>query len=181
MIAPLRHAGLAALLSLAALPAALAQATPSAQDLIEQLKPRPATLGQRRSFKAQRLEEPASGAASTAAPPSVSLSIEFDFNSARVRDESLTVLSNLAQALQSEALKETRFLIEGHTDGAGRADYNQRLSTQRAHAVSRWLVKQGVPPARLTALGKGSSELADPAHPTAAANRRVKIVNLDQP
>ncbi len=210
-----RRAGLAALLSLAAWPAAMAQAAPTAQEIIEQLKP-PATrsLGTKRGFKVQAVEaatsetavtpfvgQPAFGVQRTTAgptappvaepatttttttppppPPSVSLSIEFDFNSARVRAGSLPVLNTLAQALQSPALKDARFRIEGHTDAAGRADYNQRLSTQRAQAVSSILVAHGVALSRLSSVGKGSSELADAAQPTAAANRRVKIVNLE--
>ena len=111
--------------------------------------------------------------------PSVSLSIEFDFDSARVRADSLAVLGNLAQALQSPALQDARFLVEGHTDASGRADYNQRLSAQRAQAVSAWLAAQGVAPARLSAVGKGATEPALPETPNAAANRRVRIVNLD--
>jgi OOP family OmpA-OmpF porin len=181
--------------------AALAQAEPSTQELIDQLKPAPGStrsLGARRGFKAQGVEAAASQAASAsvaasaasrsvetiaveppAARPSVSLSIEFDFDSARVRSQSLPVLSNLAQALKSPALKDARFLIEGHTDAAGRADYNQRLSAQRAQAVSSALAAQGVAASRLSAVGKGSSELADAGDPTGAANRRVRIVNLD--
>ena len=198
----LRHTVIAALLC----SAALAQAEPSTQELIDQLKPATSStrsLGLGRGFKAQRVEAaaseaasapsvPAAGAASAvtrsaepnvvqppAARPSVSLSIEFDFDSARVRSQSLPVLNNLAQALKSPALKDARFLIEGHTDAAGRADYNQRLSAQRAQAVSSWLVAQGVSATRLSAVGKGSSELANASDPTAAANRRVRIVNLD--
>ena len=35
-------------------------------------------------------------------------------------------------------------LIEGHTDGKGGDQYNQRLSEQRADSVRRWLVEHGV-------------------------------------
>lgn len=188
-----RDAALAALL-LAGAGAGWTQPAPSTQQLIEQLQaPAPArSLGPRRGFKVQAAESPASAAAAddttarnndTAAPvpprPSVSLSIEFDFDSARVRSDSLPVLGNLAQALQSPALQNTRFLVEGHTDASGRADHNLRLSTQRAQAVQAWLVAQGVAASRLTATGKGASEPVQPLAPTAAANRRVRIVNLD--
>jgi outer membrane protein OmpA-like peptidoglycan-associated protein len=111
--------------------------------------------------------------------PSLSLLIQFDFNSARVRPESLQALANLAQALQSDALKDSRFAVEGHTDALGRADYNQKLSQQRALAVRDVLTTQGVAQTRLAASGKGATELANPADPLAAENRRVRIVNLD--
>lgn len=184
-----RRAAALAALCIAAAPLAGAQnAAPSTQELIEQLQPAPATrsFGARRSFKVVPAELAPSAAASASdattppAPrPSVSLSIEFDFDSAQVRADSLPVLRNLAQALQSPALLPARFIVEGHTDASGRASYNLRLSAQRAEAVRDWLAGQGVARERLSAVGKGATEPALPAQPDAAANRRVRIVNLD--
>jgi outer membrane protein OmpA-like peptidoglycan-associated protein len=88
-------------------------------------------------------------------------------------------LANLAQALQSQALQASKFAVEGHTDATGRSDLNQRLSQQRADAVRDILVAQGVTVQRLQSSGKGASELANPADPSGAENRRVRIVNLD--
>jgi outer membrane protein OmpA-like peptidoglycan-associated protein len=119
-------------------------------------------------------------AASVAEPrPSLSLLIQFEFNSARVSAESQQALSNLAQALKSEALANSKFAVEGHTDAKGRADYNLRLSQQRADAVAGLLASQGVGADRLQALGKGATALANSQDPNAAENRRVRIVNLD--
>jgi outer membrane protein OmpA-like peptidoglycan-associated protein len=116
-----------------------------------------------------------------AAPPrpSLSLSIAFDFDSARIRPQSLVVLGNLAAALASPALLASPFVIEGHTDAKGAADYNRKLSAQRAQAVKDLLVAKGIDAARLVSVGKGSSELANASAPLAAENRRVKIVNQD--
>jgi outer membrane protein OmpA-like peptidoglycan-associated protein len=111
--------------------------------------------------------------------PSLSLLIQFEFNSARVSAESQQALSNLAQALKSEALASSKFAVEGHTDAKGRADYNLRLSQQRADAVASLLAAQGVGADRLQALGKGATALANSQDPNAAENRRVRIVNLD--
>jgi OmpA-OmpF porin, OOP family len=123
------------------------------------------------------------GAASPAlAPeprPSLSLLIQFDFNSARVKPESQQALANLATALKSADLLDSKFAVEGHTDAKGRADYNLRLSQQRADAVRDTLVAQGVAPQRLRSAGKGANELANSADPGAAENRRVRIINLD--
>lgn len=118
-------------------------------------------------------------AATPAARPSLSLLIQFDFNSARVRPESQQALSNLSQALQSTELLESRFAIEGHTDAKGSTEYNLKLSQQRAQAVRAFLLARGISDARLQAIGKGASELANSADPFAAENRRVRIVNLD--
>lgn len=157
----------------------MAQTVPSAGDMVEQLKsqagPRTRSL---RNLTIEAVPNAAAGA-SAVARPSLSLLIQFDFNSASVKPESQQALANLAQALQSKELVESRFAIEGHTDAKGRADYNLKLSQQRAEGVRAFLARQGVAVSRLSAVGKGSSELSNEADPLAAENRRVRIVNLD--
>ena len=112
-------------------------------------------------------------------PPSLSLAIQFDLNSARVRPESGAVLGNLVAALMSPDLKGNRFVIEGHTDARGVPAANLRLSQQRADEVRLYLVALGVHPARLKTVGKGSSEPANPLDPLSADNRRVRVVTLE--
>ena len=111
--------------------------------------------------------------------PSLSLLIQFDFNSARVRPESQQALANLSVALQSPELRNSTFALEGHTDAKGSADYNVRLSALRAQAVRDYLMGRGIEQVRLQASGKGASELANVEQPFAPENRRVRIVNLD--
>lgn len=174
-------------LGLAAQAADTLGATPSTQQLIEQLqKPQaPRTRGLRNLIVA-----PTSGASATAsaaqatpaapaAAPAVSLLIQFDYNSARVRQESEAALQNLAQALVSPSLQAAHFAIEGHTDARGSAAYNLRLSSQRALAVRDYLVALGVAADRLSTQGKGFADLALPDQPQSPLNRRVRIVNLD--
>jgi len=126
---------------------------------------------------------PASSTASstsTAEPrPSIALSIPFEINSARLRPESGPLLGNLVAAMQSPALKGSRFVIEGHTDASGGAALNQRLSQERADEVRLYLVALGVHPARLRAVGRGASEPANPLAPDAAENRRVRVVTVE--
>lgn len=165
-------------------------AAPTAEQMIQQLKA-PKTRGLRNlSVEATSSNAASDSNAETAADaptalvqspekPSLSLLIQFDFNSARVRPESQQALANLSQALQSQELLHSNFSIEGHTDAKGRSDQNQKLSQQRANAVSDFLKKWGVADARLVATGKGAAELANTADPFAAENRRVRIVNLD--
>ena len=164
---------------------------PSADQMIEQLKG-PRTRSLRNLIVESQPASTASAAvvsgqhgatASVNAPagprPSLSLLIQFDFNSARVRPESQQALSNLAKALSSPELVESRFAVEGHTDAKGRAEYNLKLSQDRADAVRDYLLAQGIARNRLGSEGKGSNDLANKAEPYAAENRRVRIVNLD--
>jgi outer membrane protein OmpA-like peptidoglycan-associated protein len=154
---------------------------PSADAMIEQLKPKPpAMTGRTRSLGGTRNlgVDTATAQEVAAEKASLSLQIQFDFNSARVKPESGQALANLATALQSKELLSAKFAIEGHTDAKGGADYNQRLSQQRADAVREFLVSKGIDAVRLSSAGKGSSDLANKDDPLAAENRRVKIVNL---
>jgi outer membrane protein OmpA-like peptidoglycan-associated protein len=171
-------------------------AAPSAQQMIEQLKA-PAPGGPRlrslRNLTVESTNAPSAeagdaqattpsamqAAAAPQAKPSLSLLIQFDFNSSQIRPESQQALLNLSQALNSPELSPSKFAVEGHTDAKGLADYNQKLSQQRAEAVQAFLVKNGVTQARLAASGKGSTQLANAANPLSAENRRVRIVNLD--
>lgn len=162
--------------------------TPTAEQMIEQLKVKPESVtapsltGRSRSLSGTRnLSVEAVAPTEALAPaerPSLSLLIQFDFNSATIRPESQQALTNLSGALQSKELIEAKFAVEGHTDAKGRAEYNQRLSQHRADAVRQFLVSKGVDSARLVAAGKGSTELSNKDDPNAAENRRVKIVNL---
>ena len=119
------------------------------------------------------------GAPAAQPRPSLSLLVQFEFNSAQINAKSRQALGNLAQALKSSELAEARFAIEGHTDAKGNAAYNLKLSQERAESVRSLLVAQGVAPVRLLAVGKGSTDLAYAADPMAAENRRVRIVNLE--
>lgn len=110
--------------------------------------------------------------------PSVSLAIQFEYNSARVSQVSYQTLQQLSRALQSPELLDYHFRIEGHTDAKGQAAYNRKLSQSRADEVRRVLMTLGVAGERLSSIGLGASQLALPSQPYAAENRRVRIVNL---
>lgn len=166
---------------------AWAQTAPSAEQMIEQLKaPKTRSL---RNLNVEPVNPNATTTAGTAqtspsvaaaeVKPSLSLLIQFDLNSARVKPESQQALANLAVALKSPELLASKFAVEGHTDATGRADSNLRLSQLRADAVRDLLASQGIATQRLQASGKGASELSNKADPASAENRRVKIVNLE--
>lgn len=82
--------------------------------------------------------------------------IYFNSGSAVLLDESEPMLKQVSEIVK--ASPEAQLTIEGHTDNIGSADYNQKLSEQRASAVRDALVtRYGVPAARLSAKGYGLS------------------------
>ncbi len=113
--------------------------------------------------------------------PKVAALIRFDLNSAHIRSDAYSLLNEYVSAFQSPALANAVLLIAGHTDAAGSAQHNLRLSDQRAQAVRNYLIEQGIAPDRLIARGYGS------AHPIASnataagreLNRRSEFIRLD--
>lgn len=115
-----------------------------------------------------------------APPPSVNIKVYFEFDSATLKPEAMDALNALGAALTYGELNNYRFQIAGHTDAVGLDDYNLNLSSQRAQAVSNYLVTTfAIDPTRLEAVGFGESQLLDPGHPDGEVNRRVQVTRLD--
>ena len=109
----------------------------------------------------------------------VNLTITFEYGSDQLTPAGQKQLDELGVALQDPSLKSFRFMIVGHTDGAGSEAYNQQLSERRAAAVKAYLVgKRQIEEARLATVGFGKSKPLDAANPMSAENRRVEIVTL---
>ncbi|MDO8980192.1 MAG: OmpA family protein [Afipia sp.] len=110
--------------------------------------------------------------------PAIDLEILFEYNSADISPKAVPALVALGNALSRQDLKGTVFFINGHTDAAGGADYNQMLSQRRANSVRRVLIEQyRLAPDTLIAAGFGKEQLRNPANPLGEENRRVQIVN----
>lgn len=86
--------------------------------------------------------------------------IEFDYDKDVIRTVSYSKLNAAFDVL--EAHPNYKFYVEGHTDAAGSAQYNQNLSERRAASVVRYLVNKGIPQGQLIPVGKGESELKHP-------------------
>lgn len=103
--------------------------------------------------------------------------IFFETGSARIQARSRGLLKDIASAIRGLAPGSV-VSVEGHTDDRGRRRNNLRLSSRRADAVVRRLVKLGVPAARLRSVAHG------PDHPLTtndsaqgrAKNRRVELL-----
>jgi OmpA-OmpF porin, OOP family len=151
----------------------------SSDDFVHALAPSPGAPAVK--YRGLRVLNAEPAAAPEAATPSVAVDIKFARNSAALTPAAKATIRQIATALKSEQLAGYHFLLEGHTDTTGRADYNLRLSKLRAAAVREELVRAyGIDAGRIEADGKGQQDLLDPAHPTSAVNRRVQIVNLGQ-
>lgn len=100
----------------------------------------------------------------------------FGFNESKLRNSARISLLQLAALIHKNPT--TRFIIEGHTDGIGGADYNNLLSLMRASAVCDWLAKNGVPVKNVYMHACGSTKPLVDIHASRekqALNRRVEI------
>jgi OOP family OmpA-OmpF porin len=111
----------------------------------------------------------------------LTIAIEFDLNSARIKPKSYRAIGLMADALYHPALYGYCFLIVGHTDVTGRRAYNLRLSERRARAIQAALQNPfGISPRRVDEVGLGEEQLLDPRHPRSGVNRRVQLINIGQ-
>ena len=144
---------------------------PSAADFIRALTPpggesgsRAAAIGSTRSIGRQ---------------PSVNFKVQFEFGSDRLTEDAKRVLSELGAAITSRELSAFNFLIAGHTDAVGSAEYNLLLSERRARAVRDYLVSTvSVSADRLRDVGWGEARPLDAGNPDGDVNRRVEITNI---
>jgi outer membrane protein OmpA-like peptidoglycan-associated protein len=74
--------------------------------------------------------------------------------------------------------KSKHIVVEGHTDSKGGEAANRALSQSRADSVRVFLIQQGVPADRITAVGKGEDEpiASNKTAEGRANNRRVEII-----
>jgi OmpA-OmpF porin, OOP family len=106
---------------------------------------------------------------------------KFDLNKANIRPESDSLLTEVAKVMTDHPeVKHVR--VEGHTDSTGTAEYNKKLSAQRAESVVNWLVSHGISRDRLTSVGMGKESPMVPNDTEAnrALNRRVEFHIEDQ-
>jgi outer membrane protein OmpA-like peptidoglycan-associated protein len=100
----------------------------------------------------------------------------FDTGQATLKEGARERLSKVAGILV--VYPDLRVDVEGHTDNVGSADFNQKLSEDRAQAVRDFLVQQGVKSGSIQFQGMGMDQPVA-SNSTAAGrqlNRRVDLV-----
>ena len=73
-------------------------------------------------------------------------------------------------------------MIVGHTSSKGDADLNMKLSKNRANAIYKMLIEDGVPAEIMSTEGRGENEpIADNSTPEGKhTNRRVEVELVEE-
>jgi outer membrane protein OmpA-like peptidoglycan-associated protein len=102
--------------------------------------------------------------------------IFFDFDSDKLKMESIVELKKLMQLLKDNPLMHIE--IRGHTDNVGSAQYNKALSERRAMSVFNYLVENGIRKERLKYKGFGDTMPIAPndTDEGRALNRRTEFM-----
>lgn len=138
-----------------------------------------ALIGRHMDKQAEELRKDLEGATVERVGEGILITFEsglvFDVDSYSLREETKTNLTELSETLKK--YDDTNILIEGHTDNTGADTYNQKLSENRADAVEKFLVTQGVKNSRLTTKGYGEGQPLDSNESEAGRqkNRRVEV------
>jgi len=102
--------------------------------------------------------------------------VQFEVGKADLKPVSYPLLDEVVTVMKGNPQIE---LVEigGHTDSTGSADFNRKLSQQRAESVMKYIASKGIKSARLEAKGFGPDvPVADNATPEGQeANRRVEF------
>ena len=117
----------------------------------------------------------AAPAPAPAVAPAVYL-VLFDFDKSNINDAAQAVINQVIADFNAN--KSTAISVTGHTDRAGSAAYNEKLSERRADAVREALIAGGIPAEAITTAWKGESENAVPTEDGVReqANRRAEII-----
>ncbi|ERJ59975.1 OmpA family protein [Sphingobacterium paucimobilis] len=102
--------------------------------------------------------------------------IYFDTDSSIPLKSSASELQLLLRFMQLN--RTVNIEIAGHTDNTGNKAHNQRLSENRASAISAYLLEKGIPESRVKSIGYGDTKpISDNTSPEGKQrNRRTEII-----
>ena len=104
----------------------------------------------------------------------------FERDNAELSDEGKALLDRNIQTGRDMFSRASAIIVVGHTDDKWDADYNMKLSKERAATVRDYLISQGVDSTRIVTTGAGETmPIADNSTRAGrAANRRVQVLVL---
>jgi OOP family OmpA-OmpF porin len=120
---------------------------------------------------------PCCGPISSPTTVTIALNVEFDTNSAVVKEKYNNDIQRVADFMKT--YPKTTAVIEGHTDNVASAEYNKTLSQARANSVRQYLIdKFGIKASRLSAIGYGLTKpiASNDTEEGKQKNRRVQAV-----
>lgn len=102
--------------------------------------------------------------------------VHFDFDKSKIKPEYEDIIRKLAATTQAN--KNVKVSVVGHTDTAGSSSYNYALGGRRAEAVQKMLIEYGIPSSQIIAVSAGEEDLKvqTPNNTPNAENRRVRVV-----
>ena len=102
--------------------------------------------------------------------------VRFDFDKSKIKPEYEDIIRKLAATTQAN--KNVKVSVVGHTDTAGSSSYNYALGGRRAEAVQKMLIEYGIPSSQIIAVSAGEEDLKVPTPDNTpnAENRRVRVV-----
>ena len=83
--------------------------------------------------------------------------ILFDYGSYNLKPAALRSLDQITDLLNQSP--DMGIELSAHTDSRGNANFNERLSKQRAESVSQYLIYKGINPRRIIPIGSGESSI----------------------
>ena len=102
--------------------------------------------------------------------------VQFETGKADLKPVSFSLLDEVVTVMKANSQIEL-VEVQGHTDSTGSADFNRKLSQQRAESVVKYLAGKGIKPSRMDPKGFGPDRpIADnESEPGREANRRVEF------
>lgn len=98
---------------------------------------------------------------------------QFARGSAELNEKAKLILDELAAYMGIN--KDIRVKVIGHTSADGNKNKNKALSTERAEAVTSYLINKGVSATRLQSEGVGSEKLKNKDNPNSEENCRTEF------
>lgn len=102
--------------------------------------------------------------------------LDFEFNRADLKETAKSILDPITTCLKDNP--NLQLEIRGNVDLVGKADYNKKLSEQRAGSVKNYFVQSGINADRLTTSGNGSMNQIAPndTEQHRVLNRRTEFI-----